>query len=127
MMTETLANIHLNRQQSRRDRSNSTSNGSPKISTSNGNLKINSNCGMFQMRHDPVKRTGSFVIGQKLRESKWFTHAEMNIFCAVVESGFIIEQKQEDVTRYGVAIWAPSYGKSWPGQRAKSRVVLPNL
>ncbi|RZC05016.1 uncharacterized protein BDFB_008013, partial [Asbolus verrucosus] len=102
MMTETLANIHLNKQQKKLERP-----------ASNNNIaKLNSTLTMFQMRQEKVKRTGSFVVGQKLRESKWFTHAEMNIFCAVVESGFIIEHRQEEASRYGVAIWAPSYEKS---------------
>lgn len=103
MMTETLANIHLNKQkENRRERS------------SNGTLpKVNSTAAMFQLKQENVKRTGSFVIGQKLRESKWFTHVEMNVFCAVVESGFIVEQKENDsdVIKHGVAIWAPNFGK----------------
>jgi hypothetical protein len=99
-MTETLANIHINRQQQKRERS------------PNSLPKNNSTLAMCQMRvQENVKRSGSFVVGQKLRESKWFTHAEMNIFCAVVESGFIIEQKQGEVSRYGVVIWAPGYGE----------------
>jgi hypothetical protein len=101
MMTETLANIHINRQQQKRERS------------PNSLPKNNSTLAMCQMRvQENVKRSGSFVVGQKLRESKWFTHAEMNIFCAVVESGFIIEQKQGEASRYGVVIWAPGYEKS---------------
>ncbi|CAH1367579.1 unnamed protein product [Tenebrio molitor] len=100
-MEETLANIHINRQQQKRERS------------PNSLPKNNSTLAMCQMRvQENVKRSGSFVVGQKLRESKWFTHAEMNIFCAVVESGFIIEQKQGEVSRYGVVIWAPGYEKS---------------
>ncbi|XP_013111559.1 uncharacterized protein LOC106090052 [Stomoxys calcitrans] len=34
---------------------------------------------------------GSSVAVQKLRESKWFKSDEQRIFCAVVESGFIVE------------------------------------
>ncbi|XP_044269535.1 uncharacterized protein LOC123014462 [Tribolium madens] len=100
-MDETLANIHLNKQQQNRRERNG------------GNLpKVSSTTTVFQLKQENVKRTGSFVVGQKLRESKWFTHAEMSVFCAVVESGFIVEQKENDVSKYGVAIWAPNYEKS---------------
>lgn len=57
------------------------------------------------------KRTGSFVIGQKLRESKWFSHEEHKVLCAVLETGFIVESKnQSGDTKYGVAVWTPGFG-----------------
>lgn len=33
---------------------------------------------------------------QKLRESKWFNQDEERLFCAVIESGFIVEIMQRD-------------------------------
>ena len=63
-------------------------------------------------------RTTSFVVGQKLRESKWFAHDELKIFCAVVETGFIVERKTEEgeENMLGVAAWTPGYGES-PSKR----------
>lgn len=102
MMTETLANIHITKKK-------------PELKTTipNGTQKTPSQISMFHLRNsEGVKRSGSFVIGQKLRESKWFTHSELNIFCAVVETGFLIEHKNGDNIQWGVAIWAPTFGKS---------------
>lgn len=61
-----------------------------------------------------LKRGGSFIVGQKLRESKWFRHEEMKIVCAVVESGFIVELKADNLEEhvFGVAMWVPGYEKS---------------
>lgn len=56
-----------------------------------------------------ITRGASFVVGHKLRESKWFTHEEMKIFLAVVETGFIVEVQHEI---FGVAVWTPGYGES---------------
>lgn len=45
---------------------------------------------------------------QKLRESKWFDQDEERLFCAVIESGFIVEivQKEQSInenkSHYGV-------------------------
>lgn len=45
---------------------------------------------------------------QKLRESKWFNQDEERLFCAVIESGFIVEIMQreqsihENKSHYGV-------------------------
>lgn len=45
---------------------------------------------------------------QKLRESKWFNQDEERLFCAVIESGFIVEiiQNEQSITEnkshYGV-------------------------
>lgn len=101
MMTETLANIHITK---KKPEFKTISNGAPQ--------KMATQISMFQMRNsDGVKRSGSFVIGQKLRESKWFTHSEIKIFCAVVETGFLIEHKNGDIIQWGVAIWAPTFGK----------------
>lgn len=99
-MTETLANIHITKKK-------------PEMKTiSNGTSKMASQISMFHLRNsEGVKRSGSFVIGQKLRESKWFTHSEIKIFCAVVETGFLIEHKNGDKIQWGVAIWAPTFGK----------------
>lgn len=57
------------------------------------------------------KRTGSFVVGQKLRESKWFTHEEHKVLCAVLETGFIVESRnQNDESKFGIAVWTPGFG-----------------
>lgn len=55
-----------------------------------------------------ITRGASFVTGHKLRESKWFTHEEMKIFLAVVETGFIVEIQNEI---FGVAVWTSGYGE----------------
>lgn len=36
------------------------------------------------------------VATQKLRESKWFDQDEERLFCAVIESGFIVEIMQKE-------------------------------
>ncbi|XP_018330683.1 uncharacterized protein LOC108740736 [Agrilus planipennis] len=60
-----------------------------------------------------VTRNCSFVVGQKLRESKWFTHEEVRIFSAVVETGFIVQTKNEKAQiTWGIAAWTPGYEKS---------------
>lgn len=59
-----------------------------------------------------LKRGTSFVVGQKLRESKWFDHDEINVLCAVIESGFIVEKNEGDTTIFGIALWQPGFGKS---------------
>jgi len=73
-----------------------------------------------------IQRTGSFVVGQKLRESKWFTHNELKVFCAVIETGFIVQNKCEEDSqdsdssqnddhhsvRYGIAVWNIGQEKS---------------
>lgn len=60
-----------------------------------------------------VTRKNSLVVGQKLRESKWFTHDEINILCAVLESGFIVQRKDETTDDHrGIALWSPGYGMS---------------
>lgn len=38
------------------------------------------------------------VATQKLRESKWFDQDEERLFCAVIESGFIVEIMLKDQT-----------------------------
>lgn len=60
---------------------------------------------------DQLKRGASFVVGQKLRESKWFTHEEMKILCAVIESGFIVERQRDPENTFGIALWTPGFGK----------------
>lgn len=60
---------------------------------------------------EQIKRGASFVVGQKLRESKWFTHEEINVLCAVLESGFIIERQNDSDNIFGIALWAPGFGK----------------
>src|SRR5690349_21930451 len=48
------------------------------------------------------------VATQKLRESKWFEQDEERLFCAVIESGFIVELMLKDLpieeskSHYGV-------------------------
>lgn len=50
---------------------------------------------------------------QKLRESKWFNQDEERLFCAVIESGFIVEIMQneqninENKSHYGVVSVEP--------------------
>ena len=57
---------------------------------------------------------GSHVAVQKLRESKWFKQDEERLFCAVVESGFILEMINKDLTEakpsYGVVSVEPKKG-----------------
>lgn len=67
----------------------------------------------YSNQNGHLKRGNSFVVGQKLRESKWFTHEEEKVFCAVVETGFVVESKGEndDDTQYGILLWAPGHGK----------------
>lgn len=68
-----------------------------------------------KMKNGPKEfgRTNSYVVGQKLRESKWLAHDEMKIFCAVVETGFIVERKTEEdePKMFGLVIWEPGFGK----------------
>lgn len=58
-----------------------------------------------------IKRGTSFVVGQKLRESKWFSHDEIKVLCAVIESGFIVEKDEGGITVFGIALWQPGFGK----------------
>lgn len=64
--------------------------------------------GLVAKKKEPITRGTSFVVGHKLRESKWFIHDEMKIFLAVVETGFIVEVEDEI---FGVAVWTPGYGE----------------
>ncbi|KAF5305896.1 hypothetical protein FQR65_LT18647 [Abscondita terminalis] len=60
-----------------------------------------------------ANRQNSLVVGQKLRESKWFLHDEMNILCAVLESGFILQKKNDTTEDHrGIALWSPGHEKS---------------
>lgn len=60
-----------------------------------------------------LNRKNSLVVGQKLRESKWFAHNEINIVCAVLESGFIVQKKYENTEgERGIAVWTSGYGKN---------------
>ena len=60
-----------------------------------------------------ITRTNSYVVGQKLRESKWFDHEEMKVFCSVVETGFIVQRKtrEDDPKIFGIVVWTTGYGK----------------
>jgi len=80
----------------------------PKLKQSNSSANIE------KLNARPkVTRKGSLVVGQKLRESKWFTHDEINILCAVLESGFIVQKKDEKTEDHrGIALWTPGYEKS---------------
>lgn len=71
---------------------------------------INGRCNNNNNNNDNMKRGGSFVMGQKLRESKWFQHNEMNVFCAVVETGFIVQLKEND-DHYGIVVWHQGFGE----------------
>ncbi|XP_049819955.1 uncharacterized protein LOC109607967 isoform X2 [Aethina tumida] len=74
---------------------------------------MKSNLNLNVVNNDDMKRTNSFVVGQKLRESKWFPHEETGVFCAVVESGFIVEVKNEtEETHSGVVLWTAGFEKS---------------
>lgn len=64
----------------------------------------------FTAKLKPTTSYGSThtVAIQKLRESKWFNQDEERLFCAVIESGFIVEIMQnaqsinENKSHYGV-------------------------
>lgn len=73
--------------------------------------KSSDNVSTLNNDKNKIKRGTSFVVGQKLRESKWFSHDEIRVLCAVIESGFIVEKKEGDITVFGVALWQPGYGK----------------
>ncbi|CAH0548040.1 unnamed protein product [Brassicogethes aeneus] len=70
------------------------------------------------------KRGCSFVVGQKLRESKWFGRNETNVFCAVVESGFIVEKNVLEKTLYGIVLWTPGNEKSKNPEHIKIVTLL---
>lgn len=57
---------------------------------------------------------GSHVAVQKLRESKWFKEDEERLFCAVVESGFVLEMINDSLiegkSSYGVVSVEPKKG-----------------
>lgn len=113
MLTEALATIHVNKQQQRSHHNNNkTNNNNNMLKSSNSAVNMfNNNNNNNNIKQDLLKRGGSFVMGQKLRESKWFKHEEIGIFCAVVESGFIVERKDDPTNVYGIVIWTPGYGK----------------
>lgn len=72
------------------------------------NCKSSSNFGAICAK--PQRKTSS-VMGQKLRESKWFTHEELKILCAVLESGFIVQKSRNDEEdQWGIALWNIGYG-----------------
>lgn len=56
---------------------------------------------------------GSTVAIQKLRETKWFGAEEERIFCAVVESGFIVEihDENKENTWFGIVDFSVKKGK----------------
>jgi hypothetical protein len=47
------------------------------------------------LRSDSVSGSNQHIATQKLRESKWFREDEERLFCAVIETGFIVEMKIE--------------------------------
>ncbi|XP_031346047.1 uncharacterized protein LOC116172911 [Photinus pyralis] len=60
-----------------------------------------------------VNRQNSSVVGQKLRDSKWFLHNEINILCAVLESGFVLQKKNEVTEDHrAIALWEPGHERS---------------
>ncbi|KAK9877984.1 hypothetical protein WA026_020198 [Henosepilachna vigintioctopunctata] len=72
-----------------------------------------SNPVMLGDRQNNIRRGNSFIIGQKLRESKWFRRDEEKIVCAVLESGFIVEKHENNQENtYGIVMWVPGYEKS---------------
>ncbi|XP_022920916.1 uncharacterized protein [Onthophagus taurus] len=68
----------------------------------------------FKPNPKNIARTNSYVVGQKLRESKWFDHDELKIFSSVVETGFIIQRKtdEEEPKAFGIVVWTTGYEKS---------------
>lgn len=81
----------------------------PRLSSSRSSASIERLSGLSNAK---LSRKNSLVVGQKLRESKWFAHNEINIVCAVLESGFIIQKKDENTeNERGIAVWTPGYGK----------------
>lgn len=86
----------------------------------NGNNNVNKfGTSMHSINRSNSHSTfGSSVAIHKLRESKWFTHNETKIFCSVVESGFILEKRNdveenEDDHQWGIAWWKSGYGKNF--------------
>lgn len=92
-------------------------------SHNNNNNKLgNSTHSINNMSSQRSLTFGSSVAIHKLRESKWFTHVEMKIFCSVVESGFIVEKRHdkdehEDKHQWGIAWWKTGYGNSFKHSR----------
>ncbi|XP_017782579.1 PREDICTED: uncharacterized protein LOC108566944 [Nicrophorus vespilloides] len=84
----------------------------PKVQRTKSATNVQRLLNQHQQEGD-LSRRGSFVIGQKLRESKWFTHEELRVFCAVIETGFIVQRKddQEEI-EYGIAVWDVGQEKS---------------
>lgn len=72
-----------------------------------------SNVQRFINQQQDISRRGSYVVGQKLRESKWFNHDELKVFCAVVETGFIVQRKDDinDELEFGIAVWNTGEGE----------------
>lgn len=105
MMPEILSGVHADfKPVSPKTRRALSKNRHQYIMKSNLNLNV--------VNNDDMKRTNSFVVGQKLRESKWFPHEETGVFCAVVESGFIVEVKNEtEETHSGVVLWTAGFGE----------------
>lgn len=50
------------------------------------------------LRSDSVSNSNQHIATQKLRESKYFREDEERLFCAVIETGFIVEMKIETTT-----------------------------
>lgn len=59
-------------------------------------ISSNSSTSKFWPFHFKSSSFGSTVAIQKLRETRWFTQDEENLFCSVIECGFIVEVHDEN-------------------------------
>ncbi|XP_065161921.1 uncharacterized protein l(1)G0469 [Atheta coriaria] len=87
-----------------------------------------SNVQRFINQQQDISRRGSYVVGQKLRESKWFNHDELKVFCAVVETGFIVQRKDDinDELEFGIAVWNTGEEKSKNPEQIKIYALHPH-
>lgn len=93
--------------------SNSAQRSSTKPSTSTSCLEISSSCASSTAK---AKKAGYPIVAvHKLRESRWFGSDEWRLFCTVVETGFVVEIKEEgqenEVSTFGVVQFKCRKGK----------------
>ncbi|XP_049819957.1 uncharacterized protein LOC109607967 isoform X4 [Aethina tumida] len=84
-------------------------NGKPMPKKRKPIAKIPSHADLIVEKTVPIKRGSSFAVVHKLRESKWFGVDETKVFCAVVESGFVVELEND---RFGIVLWEIGFEKS---------------
>lgn len=116
MMSEAFTTLHFSVTHDNARKAGNSVPSSPKSRRQNLQ-KSNSSANVLSVpyknnNNDGFKRGNSFVVGQKLRESKWFEHSETAIFCAVVETGFIIELEKGEQNYFGIAVWNEGCEKS---------------